>query len=341
MLLTTNKMFKALKLYKKTIIFLTILLFFIFLLSRGCVPKKSEMEYGVTFSARQARDLGLDWREVFQAMIYDLGVRRMRLSAYWDEVEKSKGEFTWEESDWQLAEASKVDSQIILSVGGRLPRWPECHFPDWAENIAKAEREQEILHYVEATILRYRDNKNIVAWQVENEPFLSHFGECPVLDASFLDTEIALVRSLDSRPIIVTDSGELSTWVKAAKRADIFGTTMYRDTYSNLLKSYVHYPIAPGFFHFKKNLARIFANPDEWIVIELQGEPWGPKPFQELSKEERDKTMNLEKFIEITEFARQAGFDKLYLWGVEWWYWEKEIQNNPLLWEEARKLYQK
>lgn len=332
-------MFKILKLYKKTVIFLIILFFALFILSRGCVPAKNEVKYGITFSARQAEDLGLNWQEVFTAMIDDLGIRRMRLSAYWDEVEKTQGEFNWDEIDWQVNEAAKVDSEIILSVGGRLPRWPECHFPEWAEKISQAEREQEILQYVEKTILRFRDNPKIKAWQVENEPFLSHFGECPKLDSAFLDKEIALVRSLDNRPIVVTDSGEISVWVQAAKRADIFGTTMYRDTYSSHLNSYVHYPIEPGFFRFKKNLANLFASPDEWIVIELQGEPWGPKPFQELSKEERDKTMNLEKFMEITDFARRAGFDKLYFWGVEWWYWEKVTQNNPALWDFARTLY--
>ena len=93
---------------------------------------------------------------------------------------------------------------------------------------------------------------------------------------------------MDTRDIVVTDSGELSLWVPAAKRADIFGTTLYRDTYSQLLKAYVHYPIEPGFFRFKKNISRLFANPQKWVVIELQAEPWGPRPFQYLSQEERD-----------------------------------------------------
>jgi len=36
--------------------------------------------------------------------------------------------------------------------------------------------------------------------------------------------EIALVRAKDpSRKVIVTDSGELSFWISAAKRADILG----------------------------------------------------------------------------------------------------------------------
>jgi hypothetical protein len=333
-------MLKTFRFTKKLFTFLIIFLFLLFLLSRGCVPQKEEVKYGVTFSARQAKDLGLDPKEVFHEMLYDLGARKLRLSAYWDEIEKSKGEFSWEKIDWQLGAASQVNSEIILSVGGRLPRWPECHFPDWAEKLSEKEREAEILRYIEATVLRYRDNDNIVAWQVENEPFLSHFGDCPELNPDFLDKEIALVKSLDDRPVIVTDSGELSLWVPAAKRADIFGTTMYKNTYSNLLQSYVHYPIEPGFFRFKKNIARLFADPQEWIVIELQGEPWGPIPFQNLSKEERDKTMNLEKLIEISDFARRAGFDKLYFWGVEWWYWEKETQNNPALWNYTKTLFQ-
>jgi hypothetical protein len=187
-------------------------------------------------------------------------------------------------------------------------------------------------------VKKYQLNSTIVAWQVENEPFLSNFGECPKFSAKFLDEEIQVVRELDTRPIVVTDSGELSTWVLAAKRADIFGTTMYRDTYSNVFKSYVHYPIVPGFFRVKKRLSGIIAHPKKWIVIELQGEPWAPKPFQQVSQAERDKTMSLAKFTDMNEFAKATGFDELYWWGVEWWYWERQ-QGRPEFWEKAVKIF--
>ncbi|MDD5295079.1 MAG: beta-galactosidase, partial [Patescibacteria group bacterium] len=226
-----------------------------------------------------------------------------------------------------------------LAVGGRLPRWPECHFPAWAENLSPDERDKKILDYIEQVVNRYKDNPNIIAWQVENEPFLSHFGDCPKLDKKFLDAEIALVKKLDGRPVVITDSGELSLWLGAARRADIFGTTMYRDTYSKLLGRYIHYPINPGFFHFKKNIVRLFAHPQKWIVIELQAEPWGPIPYEKMTEEERAKTMDLKKFREILEFSRLAGFKEFYLWGAEWWYWEKETNNNPALWNEAKKLF--
>jgi len=332
-------MLKTLKIIKKLFYIFIVLIFVCLILSRGHIYKKHELEYGVTFSKQQAENLGLDWQETYLAILNDLEVKKLRLSAYWNEVELNNNKFNWDELDWQIETASQKNIEIILAVGGRLPRWPECHFPEWTNNLDQTEREQKILIYIKKVIERYKDNNNIVAWQIENEPFLTHFGKCPELDKNFLDSEIALAKSLDNRKIIITDSGELSVWIPAAKRADIFGTTMYRDTYSNFLKRYIHYPITPGFFRLKQNIVRMFAHPEKWVVIELQAEPWGPIPFQNLSEEEKARTMDLEKFQDIIEFSSKTGFKEFYLWGVEWWYWEKEIQNNPEMWEEARRLF--
>ncbi len=332
-------MFEKIKKTKNILILLIIFLFSLFLLSRGHIYDKDELEYGVTFSKKQAESLGLDWKKVYSATLDELNVKKLRLPAYWDEVERENGEFAWDDLDWQIEQAEKRGARVILAIGGRLPRWPECHFPDWAERLTKQEREQKILSYIAKTINRYKDRKQISAWQIENEPFLSHFGDCPKLDVEFLDKEISLARELDSRPIIVTDSGELSVWIPAARRADIFGTTMYRDTYSEHLKRYIHYPIGPGFFRFKKNIANLFAKPDQWVVIELQAEPWAKTPYQYATREERNKTMNLKKFREILEFARRAGFKEFYLWGVEYWYWEREMNGNSEMWNEAKLLF--
>lgn len=333
-------LYKRLKLFRTIIVVLIVIFFVFFLLSRGINYHKTELVYGLTFSHKQAIDLGLDWQEVYIAILDDLETKKLRISAYWDVIEAERGTYDFEYLDWQVSEAEKRGVELVMAVGGRLPRWPECHYPEWAKQASKSEREDAILKYIEATVNRYKKNQSVKLWQVENEPFLPHFGECPKLDSGFLDQEIALVKELDSREILLTDSGELSLWVPAAKRADIFGTTMYRDTYSSALKSYVHYPIEPGFFHFKKNMARLFAKPKKWIVIELQAEPWGPIPFQYLPKEEREITMSEEKLRDIVEFSSKTGFREFYLWGVEWWYWEKTKQNNPSLWEEAKKLYQ-
>lgn len=331
-------MWKIFKLYKKIIIILIIFIFVIFLLSRGHIYKEEELEYGLTFSKKQAQNLGFDWQEVYLSILSDLRVKKIRLPAYWDEIEAGDSQFEWADLDWQIKKAEEQNVDVILAIGGRLPRWPECHYPGWTKNLSEEIREIKILNYINKTINRYKNYQNISAWQIENEPFLSHFGECPKLDKHFLDQEIALARQLDSRPIVTTDSGELSIWIPAAKRADIFGTTMYRDTYSAVLKSYIHYPISPGFFRFKKNITRLFAHPEKWVVIELQAEPWGPKPYQDLSQADRDRTMNLEKFKEMTKFSSQTGFQEFYLWGVEWWYWEMR-EGRPEVWNYAKGLF--
>jgi len=329
------KNFKRIKIF---FIVLILFLFAIFLLSRGHIYKPDELTYGLTFSKKQAQALGFNWREVYVSIFDDLGVKKVRLLAYWNEIENKEGEFFWQDLDWQINEAAKRQAEIVVAVGARLPRWPECHLPDWTKGRLKAQVENKTLDYIAETIKRYKDNKSIVAWQIENEPFLSHFGDCPKFDKKFLDQEIALARSFDSRPIIVTDSGELSLWLGAARRADIFGTTMYLDTYSKFFRSYIHYPLAPGFFRFKKNLVSLFAKPKDWLVIELQAEPWGPRPYQDLSQADRDRTMNLAKFKNIIQFSRKAGFREFYLWGAEWWYWELK-QGRPEVWNYAKTLF--
>ena len=331
-------MFKGLKRIKNLFFILIVILFFLYLASRGQIFSPAELEYGVTFSKKQAVALGFDWQKLYLSIFDDLGVKKIRLPAYWNEIEKTDGIYDWQDLDWQIEKASSRGAEIIFAVGGRLPRWPECHFPDWTKGFTKGRRQTKILDYLEKAVKRYQVNQQIIAWQIENEPFLSHFGDCPKLDKEFLDEEIALVKNLDSRPIIITDSGELSFWLPAAKRAEIFGTTMYLYTYSSHLKRYVNYPITPGFFRLKKNITNLFAKPREWLVIELQAEPWGPKPYQYLAKAETDRTMNLEKFKKIIEFARQTGFRTFYLWGVEWWYYEMS-QGRPEIWQEAKKLF--
>lgn len=326
---------------KKIFFYLIIFLFIIFLLSRGKAAPAEELKYGVTFSKGQAERLGLDWQETYIKIIEELQVKRIRLSAYWDEIESQEGNFNWQYLDWQIDKARLNKTGIILAVGGRLPRWPECHYPAWA--LAKPENDRQIatLNYIQEVINRYKGKENIIAWQIENEPFLPKFGDCPKFDKVFLDKEIEFVKRLDSRPIVLTDSGELSLWYPAASRADIFGTSLYRDTFSTYLNKYIHYPIGPGFFRFKKRIVGWLARPKEWIIIELQAEPWAPKPFQEISAEERNRTMNPEKFKETVEFARQTGFKEFYLWGVEYWYWEKTVNGQPAIWDEARKLFGK
>jgi hypothetical protein len=333
-------MIKILKAFKKIFVILVVIIFIAVILSQGKVYKKTELSYGVTFVKSYAEFLGMDWQKTYTAILDDLGVRKFRIPAFWDEIQAGgQDNYDYSALDWQIDEAGKRNAKIILAIGYRLPRWPECHLPDWAKNLSAEQKQQDTLDYLKKTVERYKAKDQIMAWQVENEPFLTFFGECPPFDPAFLDREIALVKSLDSRPVIITDSGELSVWFPAAKRADIFGTSVYLNTYSDNIKSYIHYPILPSFFRFKKNIVSLFAHPKDWIVIEMQGEPWGPAAVTVLSDKDIAKTMTLDKFKYIINFGQQAGFKDFYLWGAEWWFYEKEIKGDSSYWDYAKTLF--
>ncbi|KKR21943.1 MAG: mannonate dehydratase [Candidatus Moranbacteria bacterium GW2011_GWA2_39_41] len=292
---------------------------------------------GMTFSNKYAYSIGLDWKANYIAMLDDLHIKKIRIPVYWDLVESKQGEYDFSDVDWQLNEARKRNAEIILAIGQKTPRWPECNIPAWAMKDDQT-RKENLLKYVDVTVRRYKDDPVVKFWQIENEPFLP-FGICPAIDPSLLDSELAVARSIDNtRKIIVTDSGELSLWIQAAKRADIFGTTMYRTIYKKEI-GYFEYPIGPRFFQVKHNLIQLFARQNNAIVIELQAEPWISGSTTDNTLEEQFKSMNPAQLVGNVDYAEKVGFPQIYLWGVEWWYWLKEKQNHPELWNTAKVLY--
>jgi hypothetical protein len=315
-----------------------ILLAFAYFNLPGPSPRE-DVKFGMTFSSRYAESLGLDWWETYIALLDDMGVKKLRLPVYWDLAEKEKGEYDFSDLDWQLVEAEKRGAEVILVLGQRVPRWPECHIPTWA-NESEEKRKSALLNFMGRTVNRYKNNPTVLMWQVENEPFLVFFGVCPKFDKNFLDQEIALVKSLDpNRKVLTTDSGELSLWYSAAKRGDVFGTTLYRHIYKSGV-GYFTYPIGPNFFKTKEWLVRLFTNQENFIVIELQAEPWTSQWITDVPLPEQFRTMDETKLKENADYAKRVGFPEVYLWGGEWWYWLKVKKNYPAVWETGRELFQ-
>lgn len=296
-------------------------------------------EWGVNFSQKHAEALGLDWKEAYLALLQDLKVKNMKTAAHWDIIEPEKGKFTFEDIDWQMKEAQRNNAKVVLVVGMKTPRWPECHIPSWAQGLSKEEQQEAILNMLREVVERYRNSETLFMWQVENEPFFP-FGECPWRDSEFLREEVDLVKSLDkNHPVMITESGEGSFWFSAATYGDVVGTTLYRKVWFKELKTYLSYPFPPVFYWRKTKLVDLIFD-KEVMDVELQAEPWGPKLLYDISLEEQAKTMDAEQFKKNIEYAKKTGFDYHYLWGAEWWYWLKEIQQQPEIWNEARILFQ-
>src|SRR3989338_7552225 len=255
------------KFFFRVSIGLGIIIIILYTLSFG-LDYPDQLEYGVSFSRFHSDELGLDWKETYNAILNDLGVKKFRFSAHWPLTEPEEGKFNFEELDFQIQEAEKRDATVILAVGRRLPGWPECHEPEWVEDET---RQEQILKYIETVVERYKDSPAIKYWQVENEPHLVYFSRsaCGPFDKEFLLKEIELVRAVDStRKILITDSGEFGTWHNAYREGDVFGTSIYLYLWHDKLGPF-RYPITPGFFKIKKNLVRLVFGEKEIMAIEI------------------------------------------------------------------------
>ncbi len=301
---------------------------------RDLVSKKGF--FGVTFSTKFSEELELDWQEVYTAILDELGVKQIRIPVYWDEIERVEGEYDFQDYDYLLNEGEKRGARFIITVGRRQPRWPECHSPAWLNLKDPSEIGGLTLKMVEAVVERYRDRASIEYWQVENEPYFGAFGVCPPLDEDLLLREVELVRSLDSRPMIITGSGEMSSWRREGKIGDIFGTTLYRVVYNSWF-GYVKYPFSVGWYRLKAKLAGL--EPERLMILELQAEPWVPQgKMIYLTESQVNRSMSVEQFKANLQYAINLDWQRSYAWGVEWWYWQKKY-GNPEYWQIAARLF--
>lgn len=302
---------------------------------------------GISFNQYHAVSLGLEWREVYTAMLDDLHPPILRIAAMWSEVEIAKDQFHFEHVDWMMDEAAKRGTKVLLVVGQKAPRWPECHIPLWVKEEANEKKREYLLRYVDRVVTRYRNHPALELWQVENEPFIPFkFGECEQFDKKAIYEELPLVKFLDPiHKIVVTDSGELSTWRKATRVGDIFGSTLYRVVRTPVIRSeygvkWTYDWVPAGFFRLKSRFwGRGY---QEFFIIELQAEPWfvDSTPL-DTPLDVQEDTMNPERLKNHIEYSTRTGASRVYLWGVEWWYFMKVKHNDARYWEIVKEVKEK
>lgn len=303
-------------------------------------PVPENITYGMSFNVMYAKELGLDWKETYDAILNDLGVRHLRIAAHWPMVEPENNALNFEEMDYQIKRAEEVGAKVVFAIGRRLPRWPECHTPEWAKTMDEVERNAEQLSYMTAVVERYKDSPAIEYWQVENEPFLSVFAfeHCGPLDEDFLKKEVELVKQLDpTRSVLVTDSGNLGTWIGAYKAGDLFGTSVYVYFWNPELGQF-RTILPPFVYRAKENLLALFYGEKPTFLIELSAEPWLVAPVVEVPLDVQFGRMDLEKFEDILQYAKNTRYERQYLWGAEWWYWLSK-QGHPEMWDRGKELY--
>ncbi|MBX4191712.1 MAG: hypothetical protein KW804_02860 [Candidatus Doudnabacteria bacterium] len=294
--------------------------------------------FGVTFSHIYAASLGFDARVMYMDMLTDLKPKKVRLVAYWDEIEAERGKFKYDDLDFMLTEAQKRGVEIMLVVGKKVPRWPECHQPGWYKDLPADQQSTALLGMIKNTINHFKHYDNIKSWQVENEPYFVFGIDCPKQDPEMLLKEVKAVREIDNRPIVLTASGEQGNWNQLADSgADVVGVTMYRTVYNDTI-GYYKYPVGPWFYRIKAGILKQFKNKPV-IGVELQTEPWLLSGIFHTDIEQQKSLMNEKVFNEHVIYAKKVGFQDNYLWGVEWWYWMAKEKNDWTMWATAKKIF--
>jgi hypothetical protein len=300
---------------------------------------------GTTFIQMNAEALNLDWKAAYKEIINEIGIKYIRIPIFWDQIEPEPGVFNWSAIEWQMQEAAKAKAKVLLVVGHRVPRYPECYAPTWTHDLNDQQFKQALFRMLKATVLHFKDHSALEAWQIENEPLAKILGkiwggqQCREV-IPWVAEEIQLVRSLDTHPTVVTYA--FSPWTSSQLRdtlafnSDVVAITLFNKLffrsplYSGYIEMFKMGLISPLRLAYQKAVAE-HQGKQFWIA-ELQAEPWGPDgPYQFEHPEDAYISMNPERLAETWKYATQAGISKLYLWGAEWWLAERNKGNASML----------
>ena len=292
---------------------------------------------GVSFSQIQAERYGSDWRANYIAILDDLNFKQLRIPAYWNRIEVSKGNYDFTELDWMVNEAGKRNANVTILVGQKSIRYPECFYPEWVDKTNTSKTSQDAVDMIKAVVQRYKNNKTVTAWQLENEFVLKSFGECPanMLNGKQLKKELEALREIDSsRPVLISQSDQYGFPVQGPL-ADTIGFSMYKWSWKKEI-GYYKYPQDGTFFWWKAGI--LSALRDQNLKIhELQAEAWGPVGNENLDYSESMRSMNPRQFEENINYARQTKIREFDLWGAEWW-WHLKQQGKNEMWYAVKKI---
>ena len=291
---------------------------------------------GTTFSQLQCAYMHLDYKETL-TNILSLPFLVIRVSAYWNEIEKQPGTYNFEMLDWIISAIANTDKKIILAVGMKAPRYPEFHIPEWLKHDnshTTSETQKLCKAFTTAVLERYKDNKSISYIQIENEP-LSNMS---ITNNRTVDLGFYIAQTIQARLLMRPDQKLLLTnainifpysWGKEYNNAfytnlalaDAVGVNVYTNIGVEGGKYLRPLPFLWWKLKSWHNLGTR-RNVEMWIT-EAQSEPWEHGSAVHVSKPSFPSA-SPQQSEELVKELTHLGYQNILLWGCEYWYWHKK-----------------
>lgn len=308
--------------------------------------RNQPLHLGVSFIPDYAESLGLNPQQTMDELINNVHVKYFRLTSYWSDIEPQPGQYNFSQLDWEFAKADATHAKVMLVVGLRQPRWPECHPPSWVNTAAPTSQWQpQLEQFMTKVIERYKNNPALSSYQLENEYFLKGFGDCQNYSRSRLVSEYNLVKKLDpSHPIVIPRSNNAIGWPVGQPQPGTngeFGISIYKRVWdTTVTHRYVEYPFPAWFYAFLAGWQKIFTGKN-MIIDELQAEPWPPdgKSITQISLAEQNKSLNAVRLADRFKYGEATGMKTIYLWGAEYWYYRLVKLHDPSVWNTAKNAF--
>lgn len=303
--------------------------------------EKGPQQLGVSFIPDYAQSLGLDPQTTMDALT-SIGVKQFRLVSYWSDIEQTKGTYDFSQLDWQFKKAEAAHAKVMLGLGLRQPRWPECHIPDWAAAEPESQWQPQLESFISAVIQRYHNSPALEQYQLENEFFLKGFGTCTNFDRNRLVSEYKLVKRLDPHhPVVVGRSNNALGFPVGQPQPDEFSISVYKRVWDgNFSHRYLEYPQPAWFYAYIAGVQKIF-NHKDMMISELQAEAWPPngQTITQTSLDEQNKSFSPQRFRDRIQYGKATGMRQIDLWGAEYWYYRLTVLHDPSIWNVAKQAF--
>lgn len=293
------------------------------------------MKLGMTFSHREIQHNGGEPLPALKAA-WQLNPSFIRLACYWDEIEPEEGSYIFEPLCQLLNFCEERHQAVVLTVGVKAPRWPEFYWPNWVKKLSPADRQQRLHSYLRKVLAECGGYDCVQVWQIENEPLDPSGPDNQIINQSDLAAEVALVKSQDHRPVLITVWGNAlrgrpDVWQQAKELADIVGIDIYPRQFVKTI-GWKNWYQGPDLSIADINQMITKLGKTCWVT-ELQAEPW-----EASTAAYWQQGGGFLKFVEKhLAFAQQLQADQVLLWGVEFW-WELQRQGNTQVWQTFSDL---